>query len=938
MEFKLNDNWLIISGNDDENISYHESGILKENAVSAKLPCFTHMYIEDHLGISWYEKSFVLEKMPETDEVALLCFEMAVFYTEVSVNGKIVGTHKGVEDPFCFDVTNDLQNGENRITVRISKPYEKDLDGYKFDEIPHRNQCVKDITPGACYNESGICGEVSLKILPKAYIDDIYLVPNSKDGEICIKITVLNKFIEEKNAKISVKAGRSPEGEIVCSNSKSVTLKSDENTFEFLLSVPDFELWSVDNPVLYNVICEIECENKKHLLTKRTGFRTFEVKDDGYFYLNDKRIFLKCSHTGNCMPLSTHHITDDKELLRKDFLMAKSMGFNMLRFISGAALPVQLDLCDEIGLMIYEEPTAGWRTRNGAHAKECFEYDTLSMIKRDRSHPCVTIWGLLNETPMEGGFIDVCSAAINILPKIRKLDMTRLVMFSSGRWDRDLKNGSLCNPYKTKWECLLNGDGLSNDLDTRYHQKTGFGNRNTFEVGDVHYYPQPLPHSESSKEFLRTIGCIHKRPVFISETGIGSALDTLSLVNRFEQDKTTGFYPDVKKVYEMNETFLSELKKYGFDKLYPLPSTLMQGSMENHAKYRRFDFNLMRSNPYLNGLSLTGLLDHSICGEGVWTLFRTFKPKMAEVLQDGFSKLMWCIIPEKTSVFKGDSFNVEVLLSNEDVLEAGRTYKVKAAIINDGKVYEAREYSFTHKEQKSFVVPVFKDKFDTDNLSDGKYILKLELIGADVFGSEKEFFVFSHTKSRTGKNVYCIGLTSEEKEKIKALGFNICENYKNGAVILGDVKEENFDEINSLLLNGASVVALKSADKDNYSLNLLPEEKRPALNREQDWLYHREYVVNYESPFFKDMSAGVMDVDIYGDIFTQNALDTESAPDITHSMAFSTGYPNQRGYTGGFKIGTYFIGNGKLTLNTYKLLNSYSPMGEKLLVNIIDNA
>lgn len=112
MELKLNDNWLIISGNDDENTSYHESGILKENAVSAKLPCFTHMYIEDHLGISWYEKSFVLEKMPENDETALLCFEMAVFYTEVSVNGKIIGTHAGVEDPFYFNITDSLKKAK----------------------------------------------------------------------------------------------------------------------------------------------------------------------------------------------------------------------------------------------------------------------------------------------------------------------------------------------------------------------------------------------------------------------------------------------------------------------------------------------------------------------------------------------------------------------------------------------------------------------------------------------------------------------------------------------------------------------------------------------------------------------------------------------------------------------------------------------------------
>ena len=940
MEFKLNDNWFVISGNNNEKASYHESGILKENAVKATLPCFTHMYIEDHLGISWYEKNFVLENLPKIDEAALLCFEMAAFYTEVSVNGKIVGTHAGVEDPFYFDVTDVLQKGENRITVRISKPYEKELDGYSFDEIPHRNQCVSGLTPGACYNESGISGEVTFKILPRAYIDDVYLIPNSKNGEIAVKMTVINKFSQKEDAKITVKAGLSPDGGITAFEFKNVTLEIGENTFEFSLLIPDFELWDIDNPVLYNVISEIECKNKEHLLTKRTGFRTFEVKNDGYFYLNDKRIFLKCSHTGNCMPLSIHHITSDKELLRKDFLMAKATGFNMIRFISGAALPMQLDLCDEIGLMIYEEPTAGWRTKNGPHAKECFIYDTLSMVKRDRSHPSVTIWGLLNETPMEGNFADLCQAAIDILPELRSLDMTRLVMFSSGRWDRCLKNGSLCNPYKTEWEYLLNGDGKSEETDTKYHQKTGFGNRNTFEVGDVHYYPQPLPHTEYSTNFLRTLGSIHKRPVLISETGIGSVLDTVSLVNRFEQDKTTSFYPDVKKIYEMNDIFLSELKKYGFDKLYPLASELMEGSFKNHAKYRRTDFNILRSNPYLNGISLTGLLDHSICGEGLWTLFRKFKPGIAEVLQNGFSSLMWCILLEKTSVFKGDSLNAEVLISNEDKLEVGRTYEVKAAIIGNGRVYETHEYSFTHQKQKSFVIPVFKDDFNTSALDNGKYIFKLEISGADVAGGKREFFVYSHTKSNEGKNVYCIGLNDKEKEKIKALGFNICESYKNETVILGDVTEDNLEKIHTLLSKGASVVALKSADEENLSVNLLPEDRRPVINREQDWLYHRETVVNYESKFFDKMPSGVMDVDLYGKIFTPNAFEADGrkVPDKTHAMAFGTGYPNKNGYTGGFKLGTYHLNSGKLTLNTFKLLESDTPLGEKLLINIIENA
>lgn len=410
MEMKLNKNWMLISGNKDENSDYHASGIPKNDAISVQLPCYTHMYLEDHVGISWYEKNLTLDSAPSNDEVALLCFEQADFRTTVSVNGEIAGTHTGGENPFTFDVTNLLHAGENRITVRVSKPHEKDIDGYSFDEIPHRNQCVKGLQPGMCYNESGICGEVTLKILPKTYIEDVYLVSDFTSGKIRAEITMMNQYNQGQNAEITLQCGRSPRGEITVCKTITTLLEIGRNTVEAELVVPDFELWDIDNPVLYQVITKVSCCGKDHLTTTRTGFRHFEVKEDGYFYLNGKRHFLKCTHTGNCMPLSTHHIALDKELLRKDFIMAKATGFNTVRFISGMALPIQLDLCDEIGLMVYEEPTAGWRTKNGPHAKECFIYDTLSMIKRDRNHPSITLWGLLNETIMEGDSTDLYEA------------------------------------------------------------------------------------------------------------------------------------------------------------------------------------------------------------------------------------------------------------------------------------------------------------------------------------------------------------------------------------------------------------------------------------------------------------------------------------------------------------------------------------------------
>ena len=116
--FQLNSGWLLTDGNVSDSPEFHTNGIPRENAVNADLPCMTHMYIKDHVGISWYEKEFELPALPDENSLALLCFEQAIFRTEVSVNGRLAGVHEGVEDPFYFDVTELLIPGKNRITVR----------------------------------------------------------------------------------------------------------------------------------------------------------------------------------------------------------------------------------------------------------------------------------------------------------------------------------------------------------------------------------------------------------------------------------------------------------------------------------------------------------------------------------------------------------------------------------------------------------------------------------------------------------------------------------------------------------------------------------------------------------------------------------------------------------------------------------------------------
>ena len=216
-------------------------------------------------------------------------------------------------------------------------------------------------------------------------------------------------------------------------------LKSGDTLVETTLKVDQHRLWDLDEPYLYRVTARLCLDGAQedgafHEHSVRCGFRDFRL-EDGYFRLNGKRIYLKCSHTGNCCPIGLE-MPHDPDFLRRDLINQKMMRYNSIRFIAGVPKRYQLDLADEIGLMVYAESYAAWCLADSPKMKERYNESVFGMIKRDRNHPSVTIWGLLNETN-DG---PVFRHAVSVLPEVRKLDDTRLVLLNSGNWHAS--NGS----------------------------------------------------------------------------------------------------------------------------------------------------------------------------------------------------------------------------------------------------------------------------------------------------------------------------------------------------------------------------------------------------------------------------------------------------------------------------------------------------------------
>ena len=138
------------------------------------------------------------------------------------------------------------------------------------------------------------------------------------------------------------------------------SLPAGESVVQTQLRLDNPRLWDLSDPFLYRVTARISRPGSGLFdeQSVRCGFRDFRF-EKGAFRLNGRRIFLRCSHTGNCCPIGLE-MPHDPDFLRRDLINAKAMRFNAIRFISGIAKRYQLDLCDEIGLMVYEEPYAAW--------------------------------------------------------------------------------------------------------------------------------------------------------------------------------------------------------------------------------------------------------------------------------------------------------------------------------------------------------------------------------------------------------------------------------------------------------------------------------------------------------------------------------------------------------------------------------------------------
>lgn len=195
--------------------------------------------------------------------------------------------------------------------------------------------------------------------------------------------------------------------------------------------------WSPESPELYYLQAVLE---KTGIpiddLIDRVGFRVVEIRGKDIL-LNGRKLFIKGfgrhedhPQFGCALPYSA---------IQYDLMLAKDMGANSIRTVHYPNDELMLDLCDEQGILVWEENHARGLSeedmRNPNFERQCEEC-IREMIGAHFNHPSIYIWGILNECASDVEYGKECYGAQYAL--IRELDPSRPRSSASFKFKTDI--------------------------------------------------------------------------------------------------------------------------------------------------------------------------------------------------------------------------------------------------------------------------------------------------------------------------------------------------------------------------------------------------------------------------------------------------------------------------------------------------------------------
>ncbi len=340
----------------------------------------------------WYKKSFNYQI--RADKRQFLYFGAVNYEATVYLNGEFIGKHTGGFTPFNFEVTDRVQAGINFVVVKVSNQRQR-------GQVPTLNF--------DWWNYGGITRSAYLLEMPRTFIRDYFV--QLKQGEQNTIAGWVQVDGEQNQQRVTVSIAEAGLEE---------TFRTNDNGYaEFDFRASNLELWSLDNPKLYDTKVEIITD----MLSEKIGYRTIETEGKDIL-LNGKPIFLKgvCLHEealNDGGRITTE--AEAEELLG----LAKELGANFVRLAHYPHTEIMTRTADRLGLMVWSEVPVYWTILfNQQFTFENAIKQLTTNITRDHNRASVILWSVANETPRSPERLEFLS---KMAQHAKRLDRTRLL-------------------------------------------------------------------------------------------------------------------------------------------------------------------------------------------------------------------------------------------------------------------------------------------------------------------------------------------------------------------------------------------------------------------------------------------------------------------------------------------------------------------------------
>ena len=333
----------------------------------------------------------------------------------VYLDGVLIRKHYNAYTPFSV-LVKDVPKGEHTLSIVADNRFSP-------ESALH--------VPNDYMSYGGVTRPMAVEEVNGCYLERIHITPVPENGRwrAHIEATVCNL---RETRPVTLRVHIADE-----EASLTKTLPEGESELALELSFSDVKTWSPETPVLYTAEAQLERDGEAFDdLIDRFGFRKITIRD-GRILLNGGPLRIRglCRHEdhphfGCALPY---------EAMMHDLLQIKDLGANSVRTAHNPNDERFLDLCDELGILVWEENHArglSLEQMQNPNFERQAEEVTREMILDHYNHPSIYIWGILNECASDSEYGKECYRAQFEI--IRSLGKTRPTSFASCKFKTDL--------------------------------------------------------------------------------------------------------------------------------------------------------------------------------------------------------------------------------------------------------------------------------------------------------------------------------------------------------------------------------------------------------------------------------------------------------------------------------------------------------------------